>query len=133
MTARRTALVVGGSRGIGAAVTRRLAADGYSVVVGSRNAPPGAPAEGLDAAVSDRVEHMVVDVRDTASVDALVATTLRRHGRIDVAVNAAGVPSWSGVADLTDDEWDSVVDTGLHGAWRGVYGQSSARWNAGRS
>ncbi len=61
---------------------------------------------------------MVVDVRDTASVDALVATTLRRHGRIDVAVNAAGVPSWSGVADLTDDEWDSVVDTGLHGAWR---------------
>lgn len=51
-------------------------------------------------------------------MDDLIDATVRLHGRIDIAVNAAGVPSWSSVADLSDDEWASVMDTDLHGVWR---------------
>lgn len=119
MTGSKVALVIGGSRGIGAAVTRRFALDGFTVIAASRSTrTTDSLLEGLGNSVAGRIERRTVDVRDTRSVDDLVAGVVRTHGRIDVAVNAAGVPSWGEITDLTDNDWDTVVDTNLHGVWR---------------
>jgi NAD(P)-dependent dehydrogenase (short-subunit alcohol dehydrogenase family) len=75
------ALVTGGSRGIGRAIVERFLASGASVVTCGRNEPDDLP----DGAV-----FVTCDVRDAEQVDALVATTVEKFGRLDVLVNNAG-------------------------------------------
>jgi NAD(P)-dependent dehydrogenase (short-subunit alcohol dehydrogenase family) len=83
----RVALVTGGGNGIGAAVVRRLAASGATVVIADRDRDG---AERVAAEV-DRAEAQMVDVSDFEAVDALVAGIVERHGRLDNACNCAGV------------------------------------------
>lgn len=84
--------MVGGSRGIGAAVVRKLSAQGARVVAGFHTR--AADAEALAASCAGLPGEVVAqqcDVRSRRSVDALVAATLERWGRIDVLVNSAGL------------------------------------------
>lgn len=81
----RIALVTGGSRGVGRGITDTLVEAGARVVICGRNEPDSLP---------DRIEFIAADVREPESVDALIATIVDRHGRLDVAVNnAGGAPS----------------------------------------
>ncbi|MEL7974984.1 SDR family oxidoreductase [Isoptericola sp. F-RaC21] len=118
----RVALVTGGAHGIGAAAVRRLHAEGAAVVVADldEDAARRAAADLLDR--GPRASVVPCDIRDSASVDAAVATTLERHGRLDVLVGVAGGTGvHPGLLDGMDDAtWAAGVDLNLAGPARCV-------------
>ena len=73
----------------------------------------GETAAELSALGLGRVESVVCDVTSTAQVDALISSTTARMGRIDVLVNNAGLGGQTPVVDMTDDEWDRVLNVTL--------------------
>src|SRR5580692_2022450 len=99
-----TALVTGGTSGIGRAVARRLAADGMSVVVSGRNARRGADTVGEITAAGGRARFVEADLEDPAGVDRLAAEA----GEIDVLVNNAGRSVWAPTEDLKVSDYDSM-------------------------
>jgi 3-oxoacyl-[acyl-carrier protein] reductase len=107
----RHALVTGGNRGIGLAVAARLLADGFDVTVTSRSGalPEGAP-EGL------RV--VACDVTDPTSVDSAFTEAEAAAGPVTVLVANAGVTGDQLLMRMSEDEFHTVVDTNLAGAWR---------------
>jgi NAD(P)-dependent dehydrogenase (short-subunit alcohol dehydrogenase family) len=114
-----TAIVTGGSRGIGFAIARAIVRDGGRVMI------TGLDAARLDRAVQDlgaegRVAGLAVDVRDRPGVERLVAETARRFGGFDTLVNNAGVGAFADVAAMSDDDWHRVIDTNLTGVFYAV-------------
>ena len=103
----RSVLVTGGNRGIGLAIARRLAAGGDSVTVTSRS---GGPVEGLSV--------VGCDVRDAASVDAAFGLVEAEQGPVEVLVANAGVTRDQLLALMSEDDFGSVLDTNLTGAYR---------------
>ncbi|HXG17099.1 MAG TPA: glucose 1-dehydrogenase [Calidithermus sp.] len=119
----RVAIVTGGNGGIGLGMARGLAAAGARVVVAARNRDKSraAVAELERRAPALAVE---VDVRDEASVAAMVDATLERFGRVDVLVNNAGINIRKPAHELALSEWREVLDTNLTAAFlcaRAVY------------
>lgn len=115
---RPTALVTGGSRGIGAAISRRLAADGYAVAInyaGRRDDADALAAE-LTAAGADAIA-LQADVADAQAVRQLFDTIETRFGGIDVVVNSAGVLQLATVADSDDALFERVIGINLKGAF----------------
>jgi NAD(P)-dependent dehydrogenase (short-subunit alcohol dehydrogenase family) len=100
---RRVALVTGGARGIGRAVTARLAREGWAVVVADR-----APAEPSPAA-----RQVAADVSDEAAVAALIGGIRAREGRLDALVSNAGLMIRKPIAALSLAEWNAVLATNL--------------------
>lgn len=114
----KVAIVTGGGTGIGAATARQLGRMGADVVIASRKAAKVEPAaRGLSAELGREVLGVVCDVRDRAAVDALVAATLGRFGRIDILVNNGGGQFFSPAEALSPRGWDAVVNTNLTGQW----------------
>ncbi|MBL7140238.1 MAG: SDR family oxidoreductase [Planctomycetes bacterium] len=114
----RTALVTGSSRGLGRVVAAGLGRTGAALVLNGRNeqtlaeAVAGLRDEGLD------VRGAAFDIADTAAVDQAV-TALERDGvAIDVLVNNAGIHRRGPLEQLTDEQWDAVIETNLTGAFR---------------
>ncbi|MEV7863802.1 SDR family NAD(P)-dependent oxidoreductase [Streptomyces hirsutus] len=110
----RVAVVVGGASGIGAAIVRGLAADGYRVTAADR-ALDGAVALAGSLGPEHRAER--VEITDEESVSALFDAVADREGRLDVAVNCAGVNALGLVTELPADKFRRVVDVCLTGAW----------------
>src|SRR6201992_1057963 len=95
--------------GIGSATARRALAEGADVVGSDPHERRlGETRDELAALGLGRVESVVCDVTSTAQVDALIASTTARLGRIDVVVNNAGLGGETPVVEMTDDEWDRV-------------------------
>jgi NAD(P)-dependent dehydrogenase (short-subunit alcohol dehydrogenase family) len=104
----RTAIVTGASRGIGAAIARRLAADGARIVVWDREPLPGAAGAHVET----------VDVSDIASVEAAFARTLSAVGRVDILINNAGVNGPTvPVVDYPVEAWHRVLAVDLTGVF----------------
>jgi NAD(P)-dependent dehydrogenase (short-subunit alcohol dehydrogenase family) len=113
----RGAVVTGGARGIGRACCRRLAEAGATVAVADLDA------EAADAAAAELgppALAVAVDVREAASVRALVERVLGEAGRLDVWVNAAGVYPTSPLPEMSEEDWDDVLDTNLRGTFLGA-------------
>ncbi len=100
-------LVTGGNRGIGLAIARRLSDDGHHVTVASRS---GAAPEGLAA--------VACDVTDQASIDAAFASVEQAQGPVEVLVANAGITADTLLLRMSDDDWATVLDTNLTGAFR---------------
>ncbi len=114
----RVAFVTGGSRGIGAAVARELARAGAAVVLTYRS--DEASAREVVKAIEQQggqASAIACDVSLTDAVDQAVAETLTRHGRLDVAVNNAGITSDQLILRMKPEEFDRVVATNLRGTW----------------
>jgi 3-oxoacyl-[acyl-carrier protein] reductase len=109
----RVALVTGGSRGIGAAVSRDLAVAGARVAVNYRT--------GKDAAEAVASEiggvALSADVSDPEQAQALVERIESDLGDLDILVNNAGVTRDTLIARMSDEDWDVVLDTNLRGAF----------------
>ncbi|MBK7469533.1 MAG: 3-oxoacyl-ACP reductase FabG [Betaproteobacteria bacterium] len=111
----KRALVTGGSGGIGAAVCRRLAADGYHVVVhGNRNAGAAAALAAEITAAGGSAEAVAFDVTDAAASGAALAALLA-GGTIQIVVNNAGIHDDAVFPAMRAAQWNSVIDVSLHG------------------
>jgi NAD(P)-dependent dehydrogenase (short-subunit alcohol dehydrogenase family) len=112
----RIAVVTGGGTGVGAAVAVALGGDGWTVVVAGRRE---GPLRDLAAAHPDLdLDPVPVDVTDEESVRALFATTLQRHGRVDLLFNNAGIGAPPREPDeIPLEEWQAVVGVNLNGAY----------------
>jgi len=114
----RTALVTGGTAGIGHAVARTLAAQGHRVYLCARNAENvKTTVNELQAAGFD-VDGTTCDVRSPEDVAAFVRSAVDRYGTVDVLVNNAGRAGGGVTADLTDELWLDVIDTNLNSVFR---------------
>ncbi len=114
----KTAIVTGGSSGIGYAIASAYVDEGANVVVANRNVDDG------EAAANELGCTFVrTDVSDYEQVSALVDVTVEEFGALDVIVNNAGVGSESSVGDMTLEEWHRVVDVDLSGV---MYGTKAA-------
>ncbi|NNC41586.1 MAG: 3-ketoacyl-ACP reductase [Acidimicrobiia bacterium] len=113
----RSALVTGGSRGIGLGIAERLLGEGYRVVInGVRSA--GAVAGTLDElARLGEVSYVAADVGDPAGRSHLVAETLGAVGRLDVLINNAGItsPGRKDILDVSEEDLDTVLAVNLKG------------------
>ncbi|MBF4510090.1 MAG: 3-oxoacyl-[acyl-carrier-protein] reductase [Aeromicrobium sp.] len=114
----RVALVTGGSRGIGAAICRRLAAEGAVVAVNYAGSADAAAAV-VDDIVSagGAAAAFQADVSDARACDALIATVVERYGRLDILVNNAGINRDGLLVRMSDDDWNAVIGTDLSGAF----------------
>lgn len=114
----RTAVVTGGSRGIGLAIAQALAEGGARVAVVARDqARAEAAATGL---VGEGHRGYSADVAASGSVDALIKQIEADFDAIDILVNNAGVTRDNLLMRLKDDDWDVVVDTNLRGAFNTI-------------
>jgi 3-oxoacyl-[acyl-carrier protein] reductase len=115
----RTAIVTGAAKGIGQAISLRLAAEGADLVLAARERPPleavAAEARGLGR----RAVVVPTDVRDEAAVRALVDTAVGGSGRVDILVNCAGTtgPIETPVHEIKVEDWDEVLAVNLRGTF----------------
>lgn len=126
----RVAVVTGASQGIGAACAQRLAAGGAAVALWDVDAERGtALAESL-IAQGRRAAFFRCNVAHKAEVDAALAATLSAFERVDLLVNNAGIFRAAEFLDISESDWDAVLDVNLKGAF--LVGQAVARAMAER-
>jgi 3-oxoacyl-[acyl-carrier protein] reductase len=114
----QTALVTGGSRGIGKAIAETLARQGAHVVITGRQADQvAATAAELSAATGQPVLGVPADVANPASVQALVDQVLAQFQRLDILVNNAGVTRDMLLLRMSEADWDLVLDVNLKGTY----------------
>lgn len=111
----RVGIVTGASTGIGAATARALAAAGMTVVLGARRAEQLAVVRDEIVAAGGRADAVPADLREPATIDALVDGAVARHGRLDALVNNAAVGAVRAIADGRLEEWRAIFDTNVLG------------------
>ncbi len=114
----RVAVVTGGGKGIGLAVTKRLAKEGAKVVLTGRD---GAALESAAREVRDaggEAHPLVADAAVAGEAERVVEATIGTYGRADILVNNAGVTRDGLLLRMSDEDWDVVLETNLKGAFR---------------
>ena len=115
----KVALVTGASSGLGEASAWRFAQEGAKVVIAARRAAQGARVVQRIVDAGGEALFVQADVSRASDVERMVASTLDRFGRLDCAVNNAGIagPRFTPIADVTEAQWDEVMDVNLKGVW----------------
>jgi 3-oxoacyl-[acyl-carrier protein] reductase len=129
----RVAIVTGASRGIGAAIARRLASDGLAVVVnyaGSAGAA-GTLVEEIEAA-GGRAIPVQADVSDPAAVKRMFDAAEAAYGGVDVLVNNAGIMTLAPIAQMDDAAFDRIIAINLKGTFNGLREAANRLRDGGR-
>ena len=114
----KTALITGGAKGIGLAISQELINDGWNVVITGRDATAIASAvAGLISGPGKAVGN-VMDVRDRASIDAVFAEIRTEFDSLDSLINCAGVIIRDESEVLSENDWNTVIDTDLSGVFK---------------
>ena len=130
----RTAVVLGGTSGIGRAISLGLADAGADVIASARRT---AEVEATARAIEERARRTLrlpSDVTDRASLEAVAAETVRAFGKIDILVNCAGKTKRTPTLDVPEREWADILDTNLTGTLRAcqVFGRRMLERGSGR-
>jgi len=117
MSDTRIAFVTGASRGIGKSVALRLAADGRHVVLASRSEGPLSEVKAQIEEAGGKASVCAVDISDRKAFAEAVEGVASAHGRLDILVNNAGITRDNLLLRMSDEEWDSVIETNLTSAF----------------
>ena len=129
----KTAIVTGASRGIGAAIARRLAADGFAVIVNFATNPVEADAQVERIQVAGgRAAAVQADVSKPGDVQRLFDSAEQAYGGVDVLVNNAGIMQLSTIAEADDAVFDRHIAINLKGAFNGMREAAKRLRNGGR-
>jgi NAD(P)-dependent dehydrogenase (short-subunit alcohol dehydrogenase family) len=130
----RAAVVVGGTSGIGRAIALGLAAAGADVVASSRRGEQVEAVAAEIAALGRRSLCQVSDVTDRSSLERLRERCLAEFGRIEILVNAAGTTQKSATLDVSDADWQRVIECNLNGTLRAcqIFGRAMIERGYGR-
>jgi NAD(P)-dependent dehydrogenase (short-subunit alcohol dehydrogenase family) len=130
----RTAVVIGGTSGIGRALTRGLAQAGADVIATARRSELVEQTAAEIEQLGRRTLRVTSDVTDTASLTALLSATVDAFGKVDVMVNCAGRTKRVPTLDLVDEDWDAILETNLTGTLRAaqVFGRHMVDRRYGR-
>ncbi len=113
----KVAIVTGGNGGIGLGMAQGLSAAGATVVIAARNADKSAAAVASILASGGKASAIAVDVTDEADCQAMVAATLKTHGRLDILINNAGINIRKRPEEYTLAEWQQILQTNLTSAF----------------
>jgi NAD(P)-dependent dehydrogenase (short-subunit alcohol dehydrogenase family) len=116
----KVAFVTGGSSGIGRGIALAFARAGMQVVISGRKQEHIDESLAEFAAAGVSVDTMRLDVTDAAAVEEAAAETVRRHGRVDVLVNNAGIGLTGPVMGATAQDWDWLIDVNIRGVGNGI-------------
>ena len=121
----QVAIITGASQGIGAACAERLAHDGAAVALWDVDDARGHALANALVERGARAIYRHCNVADAREVDAALAATLQAFGRVDALINNAGIFKAANFLDITEADWDAVIDVNLKGAF--LVGQAVAR------
>jgi len=130
----KTAVVIGGTSGIGFALARELAKAGADVVPTGRRAELARKAAAEVVALGRRSLALTCDVTDDASVEQLLRSVCAEFGSVQILVNSAGRIKRSPTLEFSDDEWNAILETNLNGTLRAcrVFGRHMIEQKYGR-
>jgi SDR family mycofactocin-dependent oxidoreductase len=140
----RVAFITGAARGQGRAHAIRLAEDGADIIAidvcrpvsDTITYPLGSSEELAETvraveATGRKVLAREVDIRDLAALQKVVADGIEQFGRLDIVVANAGVLSWGRMHEMSEEQWDTVIDINLNGSWRTIRAAAPAMIEAG--
>ena len=130
----KTAVVIGGTSGIGLALSTGLAQAGANVVPTSRRVDRVEAAVAKITKAGGKSLALASDVTDRSSLEALVNATCAEFGKVDILVNCAGSTKRTPTLDVGDDEWNSIMETNLTGTLRAcqIFGRKMLERKYGR-
>src|ERR1700758_1043032 len=115
----KTAVVIGGTSGIGLALSKGLAQAGANVVPTGRRADHVRAAAEAIGEIGSLSLELTCDVMEKASLDALLGAVCKEFGGVQILVNCAGRTQRLPTIDFPEDEWKAIIDTNLNGRARG--------------
>jgi NAD(P)-dependent dehydrogenase (short-subunit alcohol dehydrogenase family) len=116
----KSTVVTGAATGIGRASALALAAEGANVVIGDIDEAGGASVVEEIRGSGGTATFRRADVRSYDDVGALVGAAVEEHGRLDVIVNNVGVAIGGAAGEISEADWNAVIDINLTGVWRGM-------------
>ena len=130
----KTAVVIGGTTGIGHALSLGLADAGADVIASARRAEQVEQTAAAIEAKGRKTLRQTSDVASRASLETLRDAVLENFGKVDILVNCAGITKRAPTLDFPEDEWDRIIDTNLSGTLRGcqIFGKAMLDRGYGR-
>ncbi len=117
MNNKKTALVTGGAKGIGSAICRTLAIDGYKIAINYNSSQTEAVDLKNELSAITEVEIFKADVSDSKQVKEMFSEIEKVFGGVDVLVNNAGIAGQMLFTDITDEMWQKMINVNLSGAF----------------
>ena len=106
----KTVIITGGSKGIGAAISEEFSQNGWTVFIGARHD---------NNMTGDNMHFVKIDVCEEEGHQTIAKAAMEETGSIDAYINCAGYSQWKPLAEITEDFWNSMIDTNLKGTMWG--------------